>query len=391
MWTEAWKRLLARDDALGDVARSSLWGLTAQLRRAGELRAEQDDGRRDCLAVADALGALTATPPGGDAMAETAATEAGAQGSRLAAFVRFYLCDREVARALGEPAWEIANAPDATLWSLFLVSLLRVDMASASRWRARAIEAIREAGFVQAPPSRVVPMIPWPPADNEGVLGPDLRLVRPGDASDPIAAGIRFDEDEPFDPRFNPPPSCAQELVLLARIAAAYAVLCEIDIGLWHAPARSSVLRLISGEERTVYLNRLADGFHAVIAAESRFAVTPDPRNGQNLLDLCIDLDESFHSLLPLPVNSPTSWWSRTHDAARSALLGVLERIRARGIEPDLAYRVLKGPYDVISAQSARDIRLSGHGPPGQVVACLRVYVESSRGPRPGRVVFITS
>jgi hypothetical protein len=387
MWTEAWKRLLARHDALGDVARSSLWGLTAQLRRAAEVRPEQDDGRRDCLAVADALGALTATPPEGDA---TAATEAGSQGPRLAAFAKVFLGDREVARALGQPGWEIANAPDAKLWSLILMSLLRVEVATAARWRARAIEAVREAGFAQAPPARVVPLTPWPPADDEGVLGPDLTSVRPGNAIEPIAAGIRFDEDEPFDPRFTPPASCAPELVLLARIAAAYAAFCEIDVGLWHAPARSSVLRAITGEEHIVYLNRLADGFHAVIAAESRFAVTPDPHNGENLLDLWIDLDETFHSLLPLPVCSQTSWWSRTHLAARGALLGVFERIRARGIELDLAYRVLKGPYDIINAQSARDIRLSGHGPPGQVVACLRVYVESSRGPRPGRVVFIT-
>ena len=61
------------------------------------------------------------------------------------------------------------------------------------------------------------------------------------------------------------------------------------------------MLRPISVEERTVYLNRLADGFHAVIAAESRFAATPDAHNGQNLLDLC---DRSRREL-PLPA-SPT-------------------------------------------------------------------------------------
>src|SRR5262249_2030783 len=107
------------------------------------------------------------------------------------------------------------------------------------------------------------------------------------------------------------------------------------------------------------------------------------------LLDLWLDLDETFHSLVPLPACAETSWWSRTRSVVRGALLGVFDRIRAGGVDLDLAYRVLKGPYDVIKRQSPRDIRLFGPGPPGQVIACLRVYVESSRGPRPGRVVFV--
>jgi hypothetical protein len=108
MWTEAWKRLLARDDTLGAVARSSLWGLTAQLRRAGELRSERDEGWCDCIAVADAIDALVeAGPSDGGTMAETGIE---ANRPRLAEFVKYYLGDREVARALGEPGWEIANA-----------------------------------------------------------------------------------------------------------------------------------------------------------------------------------------------------------------------------------------------------------------------------------------
>ena len=134
--------------------------------------------------------------------------------------------------------------------------------------------------------------------------------------------------------------------------------------------------------------NRLADGFHAVRAAESRFAATPNPRTAENLLALWLDLDETFHSLILLPACAGTSWWSRTQDAARGALLRAFDRIRAGGVELDLAYRVLKGSYEGVSAQSARDVRLPAGGPPGQVAACLRVYVESSGDPRPGRVVF---
>ena len=73
------------------------------------------------------------------------------------------------------------------------------------------------------------------------------------------------------------------------------------------------------------------------------------------------------------------------------AMLEGIDHIRAGGVELELAYRVLKGPYEAISMQSARDIRLPGPGAAGQVVGCLRVYAESSRGPRPGRVMFIAS
>jgi hypothetical protein len=221
------------------------------------------------------------------------------------------------------------------------------------------------------------------------VLGPDLTRAGRGDAGEPVATGIGFDDRVPFDTRFAPPASCDPDLALLARVAASYAALSEVDDRLWHAPARSSVLRALSGEERTIYLNRLADGFHAVRAAESRFAATPNPHTAENLLALWIDLDETFHSLIPLPACAKTSWWSRTQDAARGALLRAFDRIRAGGVGLDLAYRVLKGPYEGVGAQSARDVRISGGGPPGQVVACLRVYVESNGGPRPGRVVFI--
>jgi hypothetical protein len=388
MWTEAWKRLLGRQDALGAVARSSLWGLMAQLRRAAEDEPEEDDGHRDCLAVVEALGDLAATPAAGDVATPG---ELPARGPRLVALAREFLADPAVARALGHPGWEIGDAPDSRLWSLILTGLLHVDVETASRWRIRALEAARGVGFATAPPTLVVPMAPGPPTDDEGVLGPDL--TRPGrdDAGEPVATGIAFDDRGPFDLRFTPPTPCDPDFVLLARVAACYAALSGVDDQLWHAPARSSVLRALSGEERTVYLNRLADGFHAVRAAESRFAATPNPHTAENLLALWIDLDETFHSLIPLPACARTSWWSRTQDAARGALLRAFDRIRAGGVELELAYRILKGSYEGVAAQSARDVRLSAGGPPGQVVACLRVYVESAAGPSPGRVVFVPS
>jgi hypothetical protein len=385
MWTEAWKRLLGRPDALGAVARSSLWGLTAQLRRAAEESPDEDDGRRDCLTVVDALGDLAAI----DAVDDLAPpSDVPARGPRLAGFAAEFLADADVARALGRPDWDVADAPDSRLWSRILTGLLRIDVEAASRWRIRALEAARVAGFATAPPRLVVPIAPGPPADDEGVLGPDL--ARPGrdDAAGPVAAGIGFDDRGSLDPRFTPPESCDPDLVFLARIASSYAVLSEVDDQLRHAPARSSVLRVLSGEERTVYLNRLADGFHAVRAAESRFAAAPNPHTAENLLALWVDLDETLHSLIPLPACAKMSWWSRTQDAARGALLRAFDRIRAGGVELDLAYRILKGSYEGVAEQSARDIRLPAGGPPGQIVTCLRVYVEANGGPRPGRVVF---
>jgi hypothetical protein len=382
MWTEAWKRLLGRPDALGAVARSSLWGLTAQLRRAAEGSHDEDDGRGDCLVVLDALGELAAT----DVVAGVSVPGGfPARGPRLAAFAGEFLADAEVARPLGRPGRDLGDATDSRLWLLILTGLLRIDVEIAARWRIRALEAVREAGFARAAPTLVVPMAPGPPTDEEGVLGPDL--IR-SDDGDPIATGIGFDDRGPSDPRFTPPGSCDPDLILLARVAASYAVLSEVDDQLWHAPTRSSVLRPLSGEERAAYLNRLADCFHAVRAAELRYAATPNPHNAENLLALWIDLDETFHSLIPLPPCGKTSWWSRTQDAVRGALLKAFDRIRAGGVDLDLAYRVLKGSYEGVAAQSARDIRLPGGGPPGQIVTCLRVYVEYRGGPRPGRVVF---
>jgi hypothetical protein len=386
MWTEAWKRLLGRPDALGEVARSSLCGLTAQLRRVAEARLEPDDGHNDCLAVLDGLKDLLA--PSADCEIAATAVVTG-HGPRLAALAEEFLADRDMARALRYPRGESAGASDSKLWSLILMGLLRVEATVASRWRARAIEAALEAGFGLAPPSHQLPLSTGPPADEDGVLGPDLILPTGRQAGEPVAVGIRFDDRQPFDHRFTPPPSCGADLAFLARVAATYAALGEVDDQLWHAPARSSVLRAFSGEEQKVYLDRLADGFHAVIAAESRFAATPSLHNAENLLALWLDLDETFHSLVPLPVCVETSWWSRTQSAARGALLGVFERIRRSGVGLDPAYRILKGPYEGVHTQSAHDIRWSGPGPSGQVVACLRVYVESARGPRPGRVVFV--
>ena len=386
MWTEAWKRLLERPDALGVVARSSIWGLSAQLRRAAPDGPEEDEGHRDCRTVIEALADLAATATVDNVATSTPVLD---RGPRLVALTGDFLADASVARAVGRPGWVIAEATDSRLWSLVLAGLLRVEVESASQWRIQALEAVRGAGFTTRAPSLVVPMAPGPPTDDQGVLGPDLSLPGQGEAGKPIATGIGFDGRGLIDPRFNPPASCDPDLTLLARVAASYAALTEVDDQLWHAPARSSVLRALSREERAIYLNRLADGFHAVRAAESRFAATPNPHTAENLLALWIDLDETFHSLIPLPACAETSWWSRTQDAARSALLRAFNRIRAGGVDLDLAYRVLKGPYQGIGAQSARDVRLPAGGPPGQIIACIRIYVESSGRSRPGRVVFI--
>src|SRR5262245_13294487 len=154
MWTEAWKRLLGRHDALGEVARSSLWGLTAQLRRAAEESLDEDDGRRDCLAVLDALGELAAT----DVVAEVSPSGGvPARGPRLAAFAGECLADAEVARALGRPGGDVGDATDSRLWSLILTGLLRVDVEIGARWRSRALEAVREAGFATTTPTLLVP------------------------------------------------------------------------------------------------------------------------------------------------------------------------------------------------------------------------------------------
>jgi hypothetical protein len=332
--------------------------------------------------VVDALANLAATDATVDA---TPPGETPIRGPRLAAFAREFLADADVARALGQPRWDIGVARDSRLWSLILTGLLRIEVELAGRWRIRALETARDTGFGTAAPTLMVPMAPGPPADDEGVLGPDLTRAN---ADEPVAIGIGFDDRAPFDSRFTPPASCDPDLTFLARVAGSLAALAEVDDQLWHAPARSSVLRALSGDERTVYFNRLADGFHAVRAAESRFAATPNHRTAENLLALWIDLDEAFHSLIPLPACARTSWWSHTQDAARGALLRAFDRIRAGGVELDLAYRVLKGSYEGVAAQSARDVRLPAGGPPGQVVVCLRVYVESAGTPRPGRVVF---
>src|SRR5262249_49040108 len=156
-----------------------LWGLMAQLRRAAEDGPDQDDGHRDCLMVVDALGELAATPAVGEVPTPG---EVPARGPRLVALAGEFLADADVARALGHPGWDIDDAPDSKLWSLILTGLLRIEVERASRWRIRALEAVREAGFATAAPTLVVPMAPGPPADDEGVLGPDLTRPDRGDA-----------------------------------------------------------------------------------------------------------------------------------------------------------------------------------------------------------------
>src|SRR5262249_39268638 len=176
-----------------------------------------------------------------------------ARGRRRAALAVDFLADADVARALGHPGWDLGDAPDSRLWSLILTGLLRVEAEVANRWRIRALEAARGAGFATAKSTLVVPMAPGPPTDDEGVLGPDLIRPGRGDAGEPVATGIEFDDRGPFDPRFTPPESCDPDLAFLARVASSYAALSEVDDRLWHAPTRSSVLRVLSGEERTVY------------------------------------------------------------------------------------------------------------------------------------------
>ena len=194
-----------------------LWGLTAQLGRAAEARAENDDAQRDYLAVANALGDLLASLQN----AGPATAHLSNQRSGLAMLAERFLADRDVANALGQPDWDIAQAPDAKLGRSSSQAFCG-SMPVPRRDGARAIESVREAGLAQLTPVLVLPLEPWPPADADGVLGPDLSSETVADARKPIASGIRFDSNAPFDCRFAPPASCAPELALLARIAASY-------------------------------------------------------------------------------------------------------------------------------------------------------------------------
>ena len=157
--------------------------------------------------MANALGDLLALSP---EFAGPATAHLSNQRSGLAMLAERFLADRDVANALGQPDWDIAQAQDAKLWPLILASLLRLDAGTAARRRARAIESVREAGLAQLTPVLVLPLEPWPPADADGVLGPDLSSEVVVDAQKPIASGIRFDSTSPFDCRFAPPASCAR-------------------------------------------------------------------------------------------------------------------------------------------------------------------------------------
>ncbi len=101
-----------------------------------------------------------------------------------------------------------------------------------------------------------------------------------------------------------------------------------------------------------------------------------------------LELDEVEHSLLHQPPAAASSWWGRQQRRARDTLTEIKERVSAAG--HTVHVQALSGRYaDVRQFTRSEDDREAvGNVPPGDVVACLRLFAKLDGEVLPGRVLY---
>jgi hypothetical protein len=134
----------------------------------------------------------------------------------------------------------------------------------------------------------------------------------------------------------------------------------------------------LTGDQRERYVAELLRLWERVRAGASR----------QGLKDRMkerLDLDEALHSLVYQPPAAPDSWWARLQSQARDTLFQARDRAAVAGCPVQL--QLLGGSFADINRLAPESLQVD-YGVPGEVSACLRVWVRVDGEELKGRVLY---
>ncbi|MBG1270137.1 hypothetical protein [Nostoc sp. WHI] len=265
---------------------------------------------------------------------------------------------------------QLQSQTDSDLWNEIQRKLLRVPEDLAASWQQRTLDMAQEIGAI---------------ADNSNLYQlPFIRdeIIYPGLSGTVQTQGLSLSQQA----LLNSQTSQSNTSDLLAGFLHLYIKFIEIDPDLHHALKSVFSFDIISlhskPEQKNQYINALSDRFGRTQKAEE---------NADPLLTLraWIDMDEAIHSLVFVPPSERYSWWGKLQNESRRILKKVTDEAIKTGNK--VRIRQLSGIYADICASSKDDLQLDCGGIPGEVLTCLRVYVQINQEESPGRVIFRSS
>ena len=353
--------LSIRNSSLAATSRVCLAGLARALEAARDQASYDDPGRPACdRLIAELSAELGGSAPPVDSPALRSTPVAPAGSSDLAGLRAEFLRAPEVTSEL--PGLNLPEGDDADLWLPLQFALIRLPANVAKTWRARILDATKR----RIDRNAVVTL----PGGTEDLIFPGLAGV----------PGLKLSPQALIDPRLgDAPPGPA---LVLARVVTVLLWLIDHDGTLHHGLLGlfNFGLTPLDDDHKRRYVAALLERWAAY-----RDAVrTGDPGKA---VETWVDLDEAIHSLQHNPPAPTGSWWANLQRQARDTKLEVRDNAMAAQVPVQL--REMSGRYAVERKFTGEDDQpMPGSVPVGEVVLCLRHYLEIVGCPSRGRVFF---
>ncbi|TAE60104.1 MAG: hypothetical protein EAZ76_11985 [Nostocales cyanobacterium] len=363
--------LAMKNSRISQVLKLSLYGLEATLNQA-KLEYPDDPGNELCQQViseiTELLKSQTLTENTQNQNNQKQVSQESQSSNLLDELRTSFENDLELKFYLGYAPLQSQN--DSELWSEIHRKLLRVPEDVATIWRNRALEIAQKVGVSQD----YVNMEHLPFARDE--------ILYPGLSGAVEARGLCLSKKLLLKSEIAENYQ-SEELQLLAGFLLLYEKIIDIDPELHHALKSVFSFDIVSlksqPEQHQLYLQTLGDRLQRTQKAEE---------NTDPIINLraWIDIDEAIHSLVFLPPAERYSWWGKLQQESRKSLKKVAHKAIQAGY--DIKIKQLSGLYADICAYTKDDLQLDYGGTPGEVLACLRLYVKINQEENPGRVIF---
>ena len=106
-------------------------------------------------------------------------------------------------------------------------------------------------------------------------------------------------------------------------------------------------------------------------------------------LEALIEIDEAINSLTHRPPAATGSWWAQLRQQSRQMAERAAETLRQAGVDVEILPLGLRY-RDVRDFTAGNDVASRTGGKPGDVLACLRLWIRIGGQTLPGRVMYRT-
>lgn len=363
------KLLSIQNSHISQVLKMSLYGLEATLKQANSEYAN-DPGNELCEQVISEIHQLLHPAPVPEVKKIKQSDSSSLNKLKLFELKQSFETDLELRFYLGYVPLQGEN--DSDLWAEIHRQILRLPEDLGTVWKKRCLEIAQKVGATEDKMN----LEHFPFIRDE--------VIYPGLSGTVQAKGLCLSKRDFFKSEIAEKYQ-SEELQLLAGFLLLYQKFIDLDPNLHHAFKSVFSFDIVSlssqPEQKQLYLEAFGDRLQRTQKALEN----TDPLV---ILRAWLDIDEAIHSLVFLPPAERYSWWGKLQQESRR----ILKKLANQAIEAgnEIKFKQLSGLYSDVCSYTKDDLQLDYGGTPGEVLACLRLYVKIEQEEIPGRVIFRT-